>query len=149
MFNAIILALLTFTPLQVSGQPPNQPQIMETIHTLENTVYFFSDKYSVDPMLILNMIKCESKGNPQAIGDSGLAKGIMQYHTETFIRHSKEFGEVLDINSQYDQIKLAVWAISTNKGNEWTSYRAIKNGGAYSFYSKLLKKNFTVICKIA
>lgn len=71
----------------------------------------------------------------------------MQYHKQSFENHAKLYGEELDYYSTYDQIKLGTWAIANGRGNEWTAYRAIKNGGTYSFYSKLLNKHFTAKCK--
>ena len=61
----------------------------------------------------------------------------------------KDFGEDLNYESQFDQIKLASWSLSQEKyAREWSIYRAIKNGGKYSFYSRQLKRNFTIYCKV-
>ena len=114
---------------------------------MENIVTHFADVNGLDTKLALAVMRCESNGVQSTVGDGGLSKGIFQYQNETWERHSKEFGETLDINSPYDQARLATWAIANGKGNEWTAYRTIKNGGTYSFYSRQLKKHFTVTCR--
>ena len=60
---------------------------------------------------------------------------------------SKKLGEELDFNSSHDQIKLLSWSIANGYGRNWTAWRAIQNGGTYSFYSNQLKKHFKVTCK--
>lgn len=93
------------------------------------------------------VIRCESQYNPKARGDSGRALGVGQFHKPTFERLSKLMGEELDYNSYYDQTKLLAWSLDNGYGANWTAYRAIKNGGTYSFYSKLLGKHYTSVCR--
>lgn len=93
------------------------------------------------------MMECESGGR-KVKGDGGRAYNEFQFHKPTWDRMSKKMGEELDINSGYDQAKLATWAVANGYGREWTSYVAIKNGGKYSFYSSLMKKHYTVTCNI-
>ena len=38
-------------------------------------------------VLIDKLVKCESSGNPKAIGDNGRAKSILQFHEPTFKRY--------------------------------------------------------------
>jgi hypothetical protein len=65
------------------------------------------------------------------------------------MRMSKIYGEELDYDSQFDQLKLGIYALSKPElAREWSTYVAIKKGGTYSFYSKQLKQNFTVKCRL-
>ncbi len=149
MFSRTIITLVIASSLL--GLYPQRIVSQELkISELSTTeqINHFAKIYNVDGSLVSAMVKCESKGDIDAVGDSGRAFGILQYHKASFERHSKLFGEELDYYSSYDQIKLTSWALSKGYGREWTSYRAIKNGGKYSFYSNLLKKHFVVYCKI-
>jgi len=93
------------------------------------------------------VIACESQYNPTAKGDGNRALGVAQFHKATFERLSKLMGEELDYYSYYDQTKLLAWGLENGYGNNWSAYRAIKNGGTYSFYSKLLGKHYTSVCR--
>lgn len=148
LFALIALPLLAFAKPIATDElhiPISQRPITEQID-------YFADKYGVDSSLMEKVVECESQGDPENKGDwkngKPLAFGILQYHKESFERHAKIFGEELDYYSYYDQIKVGTWAISEGHGNEWTTYRAIKNGGTYSFYSNLLKEHYTVNCKL-
>jgi hypothetical protein len=93
------------------------------------------------------VIACESRYEPTSKGDGGRANNVGQFHKPTFERLSKLMGEELDYNSYYDQTKLLAWSLDNGYGANWTAYRAIKNGGTYSFYSKLLQKHYTATCR--
>lgn len=147
----ITMVLLLITSLLVTPQRTIsvEPKIQET--SPQEQAEFFAQQYGVDSLLVKKIIKCESRWDINAEGDSGLSNGIAQFQKSTFERMEKEFVKDyrhdLDYNSSFDQIKLLSYAISKGWGNEWTAYRAIKNGGTYSFCSKQLKKCFKVYCK--
>lgn len=136
-----------FVPLVAFAKPLTTIELEISERSIPEQINFFAEQYGVDSSLVKKIVQCESQGKETALGDGGRAYGLMQYHKASFERHAELFGEELDYYSSYDQIKLGTWAISEGHGREWTSYRAIKNGGTYSFYSKLLKKHFTVKCK--
>jgi len=144
----IIVALLTFSLLGIFPQSIVSEELEISQQPIAKQIDHFAILYGVDGSLVKKIIDCESQGNIEALGDGSRAYGLLQYHKSSFERHAKLFGEKLDYYSSYDQIKLGTWAISKGFGNEWTAYRAIKNGGTYSFYSKLLKKSFVVYCKL-
>ena len=96
------------------------------------------------------MADCESDFHPSIKGDGGRAHGLFQYHKGTFDRYAKLSGMTLDYYSYEDQAQLTAW-LYVNKPEslrEWTSYRAIQNGGTYKFYSKLLQRHYVVTCKL-
>ena len=134
---------------QIVPEKTREQQILDTIITASTT-------YKVDKDILYSVLKCESGLKPETKGDykngEYLATNIAQYHKGTFMSHKKEFFEEynqeLDHNSWEDHIKLTAFALSKGYGNQWTTYRAIKNGGRYSFHSKLLEKDFTVVCKL-
>ena len=76
--------------------------------------------------MLTQIVWHESRGNPNAVGDHGLARGITQYHRNTFYEHAKIFGlehpEWLDTQ---DQLFLLRKALQDAKyARAWTGYRA-------------------------
>ena len=142
----LISSLLGF-PSKLIAEPL---EIVNPVNlTLDEQISYFSKLYQVDVSLIRKVIECESGYNHKTSSDNGYSNGIMQFQKSTFLRMSKLFGEELDYGSEFDQLKLGIWALSKPElAREWTTYVAIKNGGKYSFYSNQLKKNFTIYCKL-
>lgn len=131
-----------------SPEPP--PEL-----TTEAYITMYASQYGSDKEILMKVMSCESGGEMNVIGDSGRARNIFQYHTETWDRYAKRYRETFgvedefDINSRHDAAKLTAWVFSLGEINrrEWTTYVAIKNGGVYKFHSKLLNKDFVVVCK--
>ncbi len=105
-------------------------------------------QYGVDPKILKKVMQCESGGNIHTkAGDGGRAKGVMQFHEPTFLGYEKKLGIDLDYMSYEDQIHLAAYMISKGQGNQWTTYRALMNGGSYTFFYKQEQRYITVYCK--
>jgi hypothetical protein len=138
---------LLVSPTKVIAEPG---EIINPVNlTVDEQIYYFSNLYQVDVSLIRKVIECESGGNHSSIGDNNLSRGILQFQRATFQRMAKLYGEDLNYESQYDQLKLGIYALSKPElAREWTSYVSIMKGGEYSFYSKQLEKYFTVRCKL-
>lgn len=117
--------------------------------SIADQVVYFSNLYGGDSEVALKVMDCESGGDHNNVGDGGLSKGIFQFQKSTFERMERGLGENLNYTSQFDQIKLASYALSHDElAREWSTYVAIKNGGKYAFYSSQLKRHFVVYCKI-
>jgi len=148
-YAIIIISLLFIAFSKVYGN------VNRETYKAEDLITKFTILYGSDENIVKSVIDCESKGNHLAEGDGGKANGIGQFWEETFKRMNhimnKDLGtnEILNYKSEYDQIKLLSFAMAhDNLAIEWTSYRAIKNGGNYTFYSKYYKKTITVYCKL-
>lgn len=112
-------------------------------------ITYFSNLYGGDPQVAVRVMECESGGKHSTVSDRGYSRGIFQFQKSTFERMAKAYGEVLDYNSQYDQVKLASWALAQPKyQNEWTTFVAIKSGGKYSFWSSLNQKHYIIYCSL-
>lgn len=148
--NITIGLLLTCSLLGLFPQSIVSEELKITELTLPNQVEVFSELYGVDSTIVNRVIQCESNGNHKAVGDGGRSRGIAQFQKPTFNNlaklYSKEYNEALNYDSEFDQVKLLTWSIANGHGSNWTAYRALMNGGKYSFYSRQLGKHFTVYC---
>lgn len=141
----ILVSTLLYQP-EVLVADDNVPV---TSRSVEGQIAYFSELYGGDAKIISKVMECESGGDHSVKGDGGRSTGIFQFQKETFNRISKAFGEKLDYNSKFDQIKLGTWALSNpDYAKEWTTYVAIQKGGKYSFYSRQMKRHYTVYCKV-
>jgi hypothetical protein len=118
--------------------------------TIEEAINYIAPQYGQDPALIYKITHCESRHVLEADHDGGHGKGVTGFHKRTFEDWKVKLGRPeLRYESNFDQITLMSLAFS--KGEDyrraWTTYRAHKNGGTYSFYSNLLKGHYTVVCK--
>lgn len=157
---AIVLALVILIPLHTRGEEKDESEIPERTQVQEKPVYVTVDeiiedvapRFGQDPKLISKISYCESK-HQVVSHDGGRAVNVTGIHNTTFDQwlknYEKEQGETLDKHSTYDQVKMMSWAFSKGDKyrNQWTTYVAYKNGGTYTFYSKLLKGTFTARCK--
>lgn len=70
--------------------------------------------------------KCESNFRETAVGDGGLAYGVMQFHEATFNWFKKLSGMTeLEYRNSYDQVDLAVWAFQNNLNSHWSCWRKL------------------------
>lgn len=68
----------------------------------------------------------ESSWDPKAIGDSGKAYSLAQFHKPTFESFKKESQMYeLSYENPKDQITLLVWAFNNRKQNHWTTYKKL------------------------
>jgi hypothetical protein len=116
--------------VQLNKQLAEQERIDKL--TVQEILKEVPPKYGVKVAVAESVTKCESTHNPKAINyhDGGYGKhsvGLWQYQSSTWNYWSKKYGEKLDINSAYDQTKLASYMLSKNQGHQWTCYRKIYN----------------------
>lgn len=147
-----VLALLAILQLEVKEVKAESEQIVvqqevELILTPVEYATKYSQYYGIDESVFKKVMWCESNNKPYKVGDGGRARNVLQFHKGTFDSYAKKLGEPLDYDSYHDQIKLGAYMFSIGEANHWTAYRAIKNGGTYSFYSTLLERHYTVTCK--
>ena len=73
--------------------------------------------------IIYNVVECESSWNNEAIGDHGLARGLAQFHLETFNNFKEKSGMYeLDYYNGEDQLKLMKWAFQNGLQSHWSCY---------------------------
>lgn len=90
--------------------------------------------YAADTALFIGVIECESGGNPDAVGDHGLARGLAQWHRDTFYELAAQAKmKGLKWENTIHQLKLMNWALSHGYGSRWTCYRRLTRTGEFSF----------------
>jgi hypothetical protein len=131
-----ILIGLCFIALGLSVKVSNAeaPQVPLQEQSSAEIVRHFTNLYGSDYDLVMSVLFCESNFR-MVPGDGGKSYGHAQYFKETFTRHSKALGEDLNYESSFDQLKLISFDYSYSEAyrKEWTTYRAIQNGGTYIF----------------
>lgn len=120
-FTMIALALL------VVFYQPQATIALAPVRTLNDysvpeLIEHFASQYGVSSKVLLDVAFCESSYRQSAIGDSGKAKGIFQFHQPTWESFTEKMGEELDRDSAIDQAKVAAWAFSNRLGSHWTCY---------------------------
>ena len=73
--------------------------------------------------LLRKVIQLESTWNTEAVGDSGLAYSLSQFHEQTFNWFSELSGIEGEYTNPYDQIRLMVWAFDNGYQYHWTTYK--------------------------
>lgn len=137
-----LLVAISVSPQRIEADIPSKPlTIQETI--VKQVVY-----YAASEKKLTALLRCESHFNQDVIGAEGEI-GVGQFKQGTFDYLSDLMGETLNIHSYADQIKLIAWtSVNTPKEmNHWTTWRALQNGGIYTFTSKKTGKTYTVTCK--
>lgn len=145
LFISSVLLVACFFITPIEAQAPVKTKELKDYSVLELIEYFGGDNKT----LISKILWCESQHqNFEVWGDDHKAYGIAQYHEDTFNRYAILMGENLQWKNQIDQIELISWQAQYLPKSlwEWTTYRAIKNGGTYTFIDKKSIKH-TVVCK--
>lgn len=149
----VIISLSILIP-KVKAEAP-QIKIPETI---QKQIEYYSDLYGADSKTLSKVAQCESQLGKKNKGDlkNGvyLAIGIYMYHNATWDSMANMFYKEyptrhLDKYSNQDQIELTAWVFAKHPElrKHWTTYIAYSRGGTYTFYSKILERWFTVVCK--
>lgn len=84
---------------------------------VKREIVISSAKYGVDENLITKIVQCESGFNMFAVGDSGKAASVAQFHYPTFKRYCS--GNYWDYR---DQLDCMVRMVKMNLGYNWSCY---------------------------
>ena len=85
--------------------------------------------YAVPAVEIKTVLKHESDYDPVAVGDHGLARGIAQFHKETFDQYESYYHKSTGLHLNYvsgeDQIRLMAWMWKNYSKTKllWSTYR--------------------------
>lgn len=88
--------------------------------TVEQKISKYADQYGVSEEVMKGVIKCESGFNPNALGDSGRSRGLVQIHAPSHPTITDE--------QAYDEdfaIEFLAKNLKEGKGSMWTCYRKL------------------------
>ncbi len=129
--KAILKAItsLSFIAVIFSFNPLVLAEARKVPETIPEWIYYYADAYNTDYTELLAVAKCESGLKVNAVGDSGRAYSILQFHKSTFESWEKKLGENLDYYNFQHQIKLGAWAFSQGEKykDDWTCWRNLYN----------------------
>lgn len=121
MIDSAIRALLLFTLL--TGQITNQKIMVQGI----------AEAFGVDPVIALLVVEYESSWNPEAVGDSGAAVGLYQWHLPSWELVRKHMGASLeDLRSSPVESTITTMYAWKRMGLQhwWTTYERAKEEAA-------------------
>lgn len=91
------------------------------VQTIDEIIISKSKEYGVSETTVRQVIKCESSGNPNAVGDGGNSFGLVQIHLPSHPYVSKEEA----LNPEF-AIDFLTKNLSQGKGRMWTCYRMMR-----------------------
>lgn len=118
----IIYQATAETPLRTAEFSPKLPpeQRLPPHPTKDQLALIHSkaEQYSVSAEVMKTVIACESGYNPNALGDSGYSRGLVQIHSKyhPLVTDEMAYNEEFSIDFLADKL-------SKNQGSLWTCYR--------------------------
>lgn len=115
--SVLFATLILFTDYTMATAPIVEQIKQPVLLTIPQKIVVYADKYDVSAAVISNIISCESQFNPNAVGDNGHSRGLVQiyddYHPE--VTHEQAFNE--DFAIEFLAKKLA-----KDQGYLWSCY---------------------------
>jgi soluble lytic murein transglycosylase-like protein len=113
-------------------QPVTQHVFPDAVEAWRTLATKYGNRFLVPPEIVLSVIEQESSGNPDAVGDSGLAKGLMQLHAGATQDMGGNFDEMLDPEKNIMiGTKYLSWCF--NRTLTWRGALQAYNGGIGNF----------------
>ena len=108
-----VVFLLLFTPSTASYTAP-EPQN----RSINDLITEYASRYGVSEKVVHKVINCESRYNPNAVGDGGKSYGLVQIHLPSHPNITK--AQALD--SEY-AINFLAKNLAKGNGKIWTCWR--------------------------
>jgi len=128
VFKRLLVALILSATITTTGMSAVQaPVPIPTVTvvevkklTVDEAIVKYSDLYNVNLQLMRSVINCESSFNPNAIGDNGHSRGLVQIYDDYHPTISHE--QAFDIEFS---VEFLAKNISRGRGYLWTCFRNI------------------------
>lgn len=126
VLKSLFLALAFISQVSVYASyaptPSVEPKIApRTCETVQECIIHYSDKYDVSASLMAKVMWCESRYNPNAVGDNGTSFGISQIHLPAHPTVTKEQATDIEFATEF-------MAKAFANGDEWmwSCYRIVQ-----------------------
>ncbi len=108
--------------VQIQPIPTPTPEEIKVEETITELTEFYGNKFEVEPSYLRCIIWFESRNDAEAVGDSGKAVGLCQFHLGTFLGFRKQMGlSQEDLRrDKAESVKVLAWAISKNYDHHWS-----------------------------
>ena len=108
--------------VQIQPIPTPTPEEIKVEETIDELILYYSDKFGVDADYIRCIVWFESRNDAEAVGDSGKAVGLCQFHLGTFLGFRKQMGlSQEDLRrDKAESVKVLAWAIQKNYDHHWS-----------------------------
>lgn len=122
LFLFIIILVGIYIPSEVvkSAEAPTWEKKDYTKEGLIELTDIYANMYNVSPIIMKQVISCESGWNINAIGDSGKSFGLVQIHNPSHPSITQEEA----INPEF-AINFLAENLSKGRGSMWTCYRKL------------------------
>lgn len=158
ILHILILLIFILAPhsnsLAEAPTPPPIPKptyIQLKQYSVTALLEHYAEEYDINLVPLKKVAFCESGFNEKAFNGNdpnGGSKGFMQFQTKTFYSYANKAGiENANITDKVHQAQVAAYMFSIGEADQWTTYRALMNGGTYTFWSNHEKRYITVYCK--
>lgn len=88
--------------------------------TIDEKIEKYAHQYNVSSQLMRDVVMCESGMNPNALGDQGHSRGLVQIHDY--------YNPTISHEQAYDPdfaLEFLAKGISSGQGGRWTCYRQL------------------------
>jgi len=124
--SQVLTEALFWKPKEVKA---DQLSIPEAVKNYASAVI---NTYQLNPEMYHFVVSGESGYNPNAVGDNGKARNVMQYWEKTFLRHRERAGMLeAKYNDWRSQLNVSAWIFKNGteqERREWTCYRRFVAG---------------------
>lgn len=132
--GAVLLSLLSFSLVLIFCllfARSAQAEMLESKAQIQDFIIETAIKLDVDVQTALSVAHCESRFNPNAVGDKGTSFGIYQIHLPAHPSVSKE--EALDPSFN---IRWALGKMSRNGWKMWSCYKQRLTELSFAWYNE-------------
>lgn len=123
----ILVFILVFTAGMFHTKAAAEAPLVEIPTDTKGQIAYYAAIFNVKETDMMKVMVCESSENTKAVGDSGKAYGLYQYHQPTWnafaSKYRKQFGgDLLQRDNPKDQVELTAWAFKQGYQNHWTCW---------------------------
>ncbi len=113
-------------PARTVSVPRGEPRTATTAPDYELAIHQAALEFNADAAFLLRVARCESRMDPNAIGDHGMSLGLFQFQAATFLGYARLSGlgySLADLGDPHAQIRLAAWAFANGRSSAWSCAR--------------------------